>query len=238
MARKHASHRWRWRIAGAALLLAIVGTVGGWWHLHHWRPERSLFPMQGVEIGSEDAGPHGEPVDWKALKAVGADFTYIDASASAFARDPAFSRNLEGARAARLQVGAVHRYDPCQPADRQSANFVTVVPRDPRLLPPAVELERLADDCPIKVTDAAVESELMTFLNQIETHTGKSSLLKIGPEFERRYHIASTLDRNIWLQRDRFQPDYAGRPWSMWTANSALQTNAQDAPVRWLVVQP
>ena len=113
-----------------------------------------------------------------------------------------------------------------------------MVPRDAHLLPPAVELVRLADDCPIKVSDAAVESELMTFLNQIETHTGKPSLLKIGPEFERRYHTARALDRNIWLLRDRFQPDYAGRPWSLWTANTMLQTNAQQAPVRWLAVQP
>lgn len=232
MARKR-GHIWRWRILGALLLVAIIGGIAGWWHLRHWRPERSLFPMQGVEIGSED----GE-VDWKALKAIGADFAYIDASASAFARDPAFSQNLEAARAAGLQVGAVHRYDPCQPADKQSANFVTVVPRDGKLLPPAVELVRLADDCPIRVTDAAVQSELMTFLNQIETHTGKPSLLKLGPAFERRYHVSSRLDRNLWLLRDRFQPEYAGRPWSVWTANSALETTAGDQSVRWLAIQP
>lgn len=232
MARKR-GHLWRWRILGAFLLLAIVGGGAGWWHLRHWRPDRALFPMQGVEIGSEDGD-----ADWKALKTIGADFAYIDASASAFARDPAFGQNLEAARAAGLQVGAVHRYDPCQPADKQSANFVTVVPRDARLLPPAVELVRLADDCPIRVTDAAVQSELMTFLNQIETHTGKPSLLKLGPAFERRYHVSSRLDRNLWLLRDRFQPEYAGRPWSVWTANSALETTAGDQPVRWLAVQP
>ncbi|MBU6268736.1 MAG: glycoside hydrolase family 25 protein [Sphingomonadales bacterium] len=231
--------RWRW--LGALLLVAIVGGIAGWWHLRHWRPERAIFPVQGVEIGSDDsaeAGGDGAGVDWKALKQIGADFAYIDASASAFARDPAFSRNLEEARAAGLLVGAVHRYDPCQPADRQSANFVTIVPRDPKLLPPAIELVRLADDCPIKVNDAAVESELMTFINQIETHTGKPSLLKVGPEFERRYHVAATIDRTLWLMRDRFQPDYANRPWSMWTANSQLQTTAQAEPVRWLVAQP
>lgn len=232
MARKR-GHIWRWRILGALLLVAIVSGIGGWWHLRHWRPDRALFPMQGVEIGGED----GE-VDWKALKAIGADFAYIDTSASAFARDPNFSQNLESARAAGLQIGAVHRYDPCQPADKQSANFVTVVPRDPKLLPPAVELIRLADDCPIPVSDAAVQSELMTFLNQIETHTGKPSLLKLGPAFERRYHVSSRLDRNLWLMRDRFQPEYAGRPWSVWTANAALETAAGDLPVRWLAVQP
>lgn len=229
--RRGSSARLRW--LAALLLVALVGGIAGWWHLRHWTPERGLFPVQGVEIGSAD-----EVVDWTALKAIGADFAYVDASASAFARDPSFAKHLEGARAAKLQVGAVHRYDPCQPAGPQAANFVTVVPRDAKMLPPAVELDRLADDCPVRVSDQAVESELMTFLNQIETHTGKPAILKITRQFEKRYRVATAIDRNLWLVRDRFQPEYAGRPWTMWTANGALATEADDEPVRWVVVQP
>jgi lysozyme len=220
-------------VAAAVLLITLVGGVAGWWNLRHWHPARAAYPMQGVEIGAADG-----VVDWTAFRTIGADFAYVDASASAFGRDPAFSRNLDAARAAGLQVGAVHQYDPCQPADRQAANFVTVVPRDGRMLPPAIDLTRLAEDCPMPVSDAGVESELMTFLNEIETHTGRPSLLKVAPAFEARYHIAERLDRNLWLSRDRFEPDYAGRPWSLWTANSALETAAGEAPVRWLVVQP
>ena len=149
------SSRNRLRLAAAVLLLALLGGAYGWWHMHHWLPSRSAFPVQGVEVGAEDGD-----IDWKAVKAIGADFAYVDASASAFARDPRFSRNLDDARAARLQIGAVHRYDPCQPAERQAANFVTVVPRDAALLPPAVELDRDAGDCPVKVSDAKLESEL------------------------------------------------------------------------------
>lgn len=232
MARKGKS-RWRLRLLGVGLLLALIGGGYAWWDMSHWRPMRAAFAMQGVEIGAEDGA-----VDWKALKAIGADFVYLDASASAFARDPAFVQNFEDARAAKFQVGAVHRYDPCQPAERQSANFVTVVPRDATLLPPAVELDMLADNCPVKVSDAAVQSELMTFLNQIETHTGKATILKVTARFESRYHIAAAIDRNLWLVRDRFQPDYAGRPWMLWTANHALTNEADKEPVRWVVVQP
>jgi lysozyme len=225
--------RWRLRLVGLTLLVGLAATGWGWWHLAGWTPPRAAFPLQGVEVGSEDG-----PVDWVALKAVGADFAYLDASASAFARDPAFVENLEAAKAARLQWGAVHRYDPCQPADKQAANFVTVVPREAAMLPPAVWLDQLADDCPIKVRDAAIESELTTFLNQIETHTGKPSLLKISSAFEARYRIAARVDRNLWLERTRLQPDYAGRPWTLWTANDRLVTPALEGPVRWVVVQP
>lgn len=231
MARRKGSGT-RLRIFGALLLLALLGGGYLWWHLHHWLPDREIYPVQGVEIDAQD----GE-VNWAAIKAIGADFAYVDASASAFARDPEFVRNLEQARAAGLPAGAVHRYDPCQPADKQAANFVTVVPRDPDLLPPAVDLDMLADDCPLKVPDAAVESELMTFLNQIETHTGKPALLKLGPAFESRYGIAAKIDRNLWLVRDRLQPDYAGRPWTLWTANSSLANEVSGQGLRWVVVQ-
>jgi lysozyme len=232
MTRKRSGRR-RLRLLGAVVLLVLLGGGWAWWDMAHWRPSRTAFPLQGVEIGAEDG-----TVDWKALKAIGADFAYVDASASAFARDPAFVKNLEEARAAGLQAGALHRYDPCQPAESQAANFVTVVPRDAKLLPPAVELDLLADECPVKVSDAAVESELMTFLNQIETHTGKATVLKLSKRFEARYHIAAAIDRNLWLERDRFQPDYAGRPWMLWTANHALANQADRGSVRWVVVQP
>jgi lysozyme len=232
MARRR-SGRTQLRLLGAVVLIALIGGSYGWWHLHHWRPERAIYRVQGVEIGAED----GE-VDWPAIKAIGADFAYVDASASAFARDPSFVKNLDAARAAKLQIGALHRYDPCQPADKQAANFVTVVPRDAAMLPPAVELDRLGDDCPVKVRDAAIESELTTFLNQVETHTGKPALLKLTDRFESRYHIAGAIDRNLWLVRNRFQPDYAGRPWTLWTANEALANEADGVNLRWVVVQP
>ncbi len=232
MARRKGGSRWRLRFAALALLLAMAVAVAVWWHLKGWTPSRTAFRDQGVEVNAADGN-----IDWIALKAIGADFAYIDASASAFARDSAFGKNMEGARAAKLQVGAVHIYDPCQPADRQAANFVTNVPRDAKLLPPAVELDRLADDCPVKVSDAAVESELITFLNQVETHTGKKALLKVTARFESRYHLASAIDRNLWLVRERFEPDYAGRPWTMWTASTRLETQADDQPLRWVVVQ-
>ena len=223
--------RLRW--PAAIVFVLLVAGLFGWWRLIHWTPSREAFPMQGVLVEAGDGN-----VDFRALRAVGADFAYIEASEGADSRDPDFIRYFAAARAAGLQVGAVHDYDPCITADRQSANFVTVVARDPALLPPAIALERTAQDCPKRVSEAAVESELMTFLNQVETHTGKPALLKLSERFEKRYALAAAIDRNLWLVGDRFQPEYAGRPWTLWTANSALANEAGAAPVRWVVVQP
>src|SRR5690606_30947249 len=106
-----------------------------WWQAQHWRPEPSAFPVQGVVIGNRDGR-----ADFRALRATGASFAYVEASEGARGRDPAFSRNLRAVRESGLSYGAVHTYDPCEPAERQSANFMTIVPRDAGPLPPAIAL--------------------------------------------------------------------------------------------------
>ena len=121
MARKTSS-RWRLRLIAAIILLGVIAGIWGWWTMQHWRPNKLEFPMQGVEVSSENGA-----VDFRVLKAIGANFAYLDASASAFARDPDFVKNLEEARAAKLRVGAVHHYDPCQPAESQAADRKSVV---------------------------------------------------------------------------------------------------------------
>jgi lysozyme len=229
MGRKRA-FPWRRRFAALLLLAVLIGGSWAWWHGQHWRPAAEDYPAQGVLLGSRDG-----TVNFRAFAAIGAQFVYLEASDGAAARDAAFARNLRAVRDSGLSYGAVHRYDPCVPADRQAANFITTVPRDGGLLPPAIALDKLAEDCPNSVSEAAVESELTTFLNQIEGHAGQPAMLKLSPAFEERYGIAARLERNLWLERDWFEPDYAGRPWTLWTANSAYRNEASEG---WVVLQP
>ena len=202
----------------------------GWWHLRHWTPDSAEFPDQGAEVSAADGA-----VSFPALKALGARFVYLDASDGAKGRDPRFAGNLAAAREAGLKVGAVHRFDPCVPADGQSANFVVLVPRGRDLLPPAIALDGTADEC--GVGEAMVESELMTLINQIEAHAGRPAILQVSRGFERRYALASRIERNLWVSGTWMRPGYAGRPWLMWTANRALATPAAEQPLRWVVVR-
>lgn len=229
---KAAAQRRRWLIA-LTLLAAAAGGVAVWWKLTRWRPPITEFPVQGAWLpgGADTIRP-------AALKAIGARFVYLPATRGADRHDRGFSLALAEAQAAGLTAGAVHLYDPCEPADTQSANFVTVVPRDETLLPPAVALSATGEDCPRPVLGARVESELVTFLNQIEMHAGKSAILMLSPEFEERYGIGWRSDRSLWLTRDWLQPDYAGRPWGLWTANRRFRNDAASQPFGWVVAQP
>ena len=224
---------WRWRVVAALALVAIGGGLWLWYYARHWRPDEARYPEQGTLIGDGDGA-----VRFDVLKGLGAQFVYLEASEGAKGKETRFSDNLLAARAAGLQVGAVHVFDPCQRAGGQSTNFVTEVPRDPKLLPPAVILSGNTDYCPERVSEAAVQSELMTFVNQIEAHAGKPVILAPTRAFEARFHVAVRLDRNLWLSRDFFPPTYGGRPWVLWTANGAFQTPAASDPLRWVVVHP
>lgn len=231
--KKSARRSWRMYLAAFALLAALLAAAWYWWDIQQFAPDEASYPEQGVEVSERN-----RLVGFDTVRALGGSFAYLEASTGARGQDAQFGRNLAAARRAGLMAGALHRFDPCIGADAQSANFVTMVPRDAALLPPAIALEVTADGCPEKVSDAAVESELLTFINQVEMHTGKPVILKLSEEFEARYGIAAQIERDLWLMRDRFLPRYAGRPWLLWSANSARQTEASDEPVEWVVVQP
>ena len=215
------------------LVLAAAGLAYAWHRAREWRPDETLWPDQGALVGATDG-----PVDFATLRGLGAGFVYLEASTGDTGKDARFSQNLDRARAAGLQVGAVHTFDPCLRADGQSANFLTMVPRDGDLLPPAIRMTHDASQCPAKVRDAAVQSELVTLVNQIEMHAGAPVVLAPSQAFEQRYGVTGRLERALWLERDQLEPDYGARPWRMWTANSAYSTAAADRPLRWVVVRP
>lgn len=219
-------------MAAALLLLALIAAGFAWWKARTWLPDRADYPVQGAWLSDDDGA-----VDWRLLRAAGADFAYLTASEGVAMRDGAFAEGIEAARGRGMQVGAVHVYDLCAPAGAQAANFVTVVPRDPELLPPAIALDIDSRTCPEAPGEAQMQSELTTFLNQVEKHAEKPVILMVSRGLEQRYHLAAVIDRNIWVSQDFIAPGYAGRPWVMWTATARLRLKAAPGPIRWVVVQ-
>ena len=201
-----------------------------------WQPDEALYPEQGAVIESGASG-----TKFETLKALGGDFAYLALAPVGGAPDPGFAARLKAAERAGLKVGVVFPFDPCLRADPQSARFTRMVPRSAglRLLSDndRFAIEKLADDCEPAVSDAAVESELLTLVNQIEMHSGKPAILKLGEDFQARHGTARSLSRDLWLMRDRARPDYAGRPWLLWSANSQLVSEASPEPIEWAVVQ-
>ena len=222
----------RRRLMAALLLVALIAAGFAWWKARTWQPDRKEYPVQGAWLSDDDGA-----VDWRLLRGAGADFVYLTASEGTGTRDTAFGAAVEAARGRGMQVGAVHVYDLCAPAEAQAANFVTVVPRDKDMLPPAIALDIDSRTCPVVPGEAQMQSELTTFLNQVEKHAEKRVILMVSSGLGSQFHLAAVIDRNIWVLQDFIEPGYAGRPGVMWTANSRLRLNATSGPIRWVVVQ-
>lgn len=214
-------------ILGLALLAFLT-----WRLVTGWTPSRQEYPVQGVSLSAANGA-----VDWHILKATGVDFAYVRATDGVGRRDRRFAENLAGAERVGLRHGAVHHYDLCRSAADQATLFITTVPRAADVLPNVVELD-FHGKCKARPGREIILSEISTFLNQIESHSGKPAILKLAPDFEAQYQLAEAVDRTIWLERDYLLPDYAARPWVMWTASHQHRIRGLSGPVDWVVVRP
>jgi lysozyme len=219
-----------WQAGAFVVLAAIVYSGWLWIDMQSWRPDEATYPEQGAFIASDV-----EDVRFETLKAIGAQFVYLELNDVGANPDPAFGARLEAAQAAGLKVGVALKFDPCLRADQHSGRFTRMVPRDADLLPPALALVQVPRRC--RIFEAQVTSEVLTLVNQIERHAGKPVILKLSEGFEGKYRLARRLERDLWLVRDRARPRYAGRPWLLWSANSQLETPASAQGLEWVVVQ-
>lgn len=213
----------------------MAGALGAalWIYACGWGPSRDHYPVQGITISAANGA-----VEWGTVAANGADFAYIRAVAAGGAvRDPNFAGNWRGARMAGLRYGALLEYDACRRPAEQATHFMTTVPRDNAALPPVIRLA-FPRHCGARPGRDLLLSELNTLINLVEGHAGKPVVLNVTEEFDAAYDIGSGINRTLWLDGNFFPPDYASRPWVMWTANAMRHIDGIEGPVRWDVVAP
>lgn len=218
----------RW---GAVALAIALAAIAVWSYITGWAPSRDEYPVQGIVVSERNGSPQ-----WAELGATGVDFAYITAVEGARGRDSQFQANLAAVQEAGIRFGALHHFDICRLASDQATMFLTSVPRNDRALPPAVQLD-FSETCKGRPNRALILSELATFLNQIEAHSGTPAILLLTKEFEEEYQVSKSIDRTVWLEGDWFLPDYSARPWVMWTANQQRRVSGIDGQVRWVVVR-
>lgn len=220
------------RLLAGGLLCLVLVAAALWWAAGRWGPSRDNYPVQGMAVSADNGD-----IDWLTLRSGGADFVYIQATAGDRERDAAFAANWAGARSIGLRYGAIHRFSLCRPASEQARLFIASVPRDNAALPPVVALDFDAG-CPARPNRGVVLSELNTFLNEIEAHSGKPAVLRISARYDKAYDVSGGVNRTVWLVANFFAPDYAAHPWVMWTANDWRQVKGADGRVGWTVVRP
>ncbi|WP_414712592.1 GH25 family lysozyme [Sphingobium sp.] len=216
--------------AGLAVIAALALTL--WLYARGWAPSREQYPVQGVAITSDNG-----TVEWGTLAAQGADFAYIRAADGAGRRDAAFAANWRGVRAAGMRYGALIDFSLCRQPSDQATAFMTTVPRDNAALPPVIRLS-FEPGCKARPGRDQLLSDLNTLINLVEGQAGKPALLNLTEDFDKAYDIGSGINRTLWLDDNFMPPDYATRPWVMWTASDMRHIDGVDGPVRWNVVAP
>lgn len=118
-------------------LLAVLGVL-------RWRG-LLLLPQEANpdqwEVFGVDVSVYQGTVDWPLLAEQGVDFAFIKATEGSSLQDRCFSGNWQGAAQAGIRAGAYHFLSYDSPGDTQAANFISLVPPTPGMLPPVVDIE-------------------------------------------------------------------------------------------------
>jgi lysozyme len=219
------------RIMFALAALAIAAVLL-WVFAMRWTPSRATYPLQGIDVSAAQ----GE-IDWRKVRADGADFAYVKASEGTDVRDPQFAQNWQTAREAGVRRGASHSFTLCRLARDQATNFIATVPREANMLPAALNLG-FDDTCPARPDRKVLLTEIALFIEMVEAHTGKAMIIYMTKDFEDAYQISSAVDRSLWLRQLFFAPNYGSHPWVIWQASNQRRIDGVNGPVNWNVVQP
>lgn len=218
-----------------AIAVAVAGLAvcfSAWVGAGRWAPSSATYRLQGIDLGERPGR-----LEWGSVRAAGADFAYLTATAGTARRDPDFEANWQALPEAGLRRGAVHLYSLCEDGAAQADAFNATVPRTADALPPALDIA-IRDGCEPPAPGPAVGQGIRRFAARVEAHLGKPVVLRLSRGVEKRYALSTVLVRPLWLEGSFLRPGYASRPWRLWRANSWRRIDGVEGPVNWNVVAP
>ncbi|MCX5789076.1 MAG: GH25 family lysozyme [Elusimicrobia bacterium] len=190
-------------------------------HDHHPKPrpayhppDVSSYPVRGIDVSH-----YQDVIDWDKVKTAGLSFVYIKATDGDDIQDDQFKRNWEGATRAGLLKGAYHFYDFCTDPEPQFANLLKVLPKEPGMLPPFIDLERSVE---CKPKDMPTKEEFLqdfaVFVDAVRKAYGMKPILYLEPAIYHKYLEGIAEDYVIWFpDPDDNAPDVpSGLTWTFW----------------------
>ncbi|WP_428524796.1 glycoside hydrolase family 25 protein [Roseibium sp.] len=187
----------------------VISIAGAAFFFMNWEPDRDDFPVRGIDVSH-----HQGDIDWVKVARDDVAFAYIKASEGDDFRDRAFAGNWQAARAAGLPTGAYHFFSLCKDGASQARNFLAVLPDEPDMLAPVVDLE-FEGNCARRPTTDEVLREISAFVAAVEPITGKQVIFYAPEEFYRTYLKGNGLNRRLWVRSIWHAPAYSS-DWVLW----------------------
>lgn len=196
----------------------------GWiWFVY---PSRSAYPIRGIDVSN-----HQGKIDWEKVPQSEVSFVFIKASEGGDFKDKSFSYNWKQAKTNGFAVGAYHFFTLCKSGKEQAENFISTVPKETDSLPPVVDLE-FVGNCKERPPMENVALEIRDFLNRVDSHYGKKTILYLTYEFIDRYIGEDFQDHPVWI-RDIFKhPNtFSDQRWILWQYHSRARLPGISGPV-------
>ncbi|MCU0345058.1 MAG: glycoside hydrolase family 25 protein [Ignavibacterium sp.] len=190
------------------LLLAYLLYIG---QIRFNYPDKEEFPVVGIDISH-----HQGEIRWEELRTENISFVIIKATEGGDYIDPQFKTNWTKSKAEGYKTGAYHFYRVCKDGKEQAKNFIETVPNEPDNLPPTIDLE-FVGNCTTDKTDDQIIREVSEFLDILENHYKRRTIIYATQEFYDQYLTDKFKDNPIWI-RDIFKrPKLSDkREWLIW----------------------
>ena len=173
------------------------------------------YPIHGIDVSRYQG-----QINWQQTKRGGVAFAFIKATEGGDHLDKNFRANWYGAGKAGIPRAAYHFFYFCRPAYQQANWFKRKVPKDPKALPPVLDVEwnNSSKTCKTRPSPAKVRSEMKVFLNMMERHYGKKPLIYTTVDFYKDNNLASFTGYEYWLRSVADHPSqvYPNQRWTFW----------------------
>jgi Lyzozyme M1 (1,4-beta-N-acetylmuramidase) len=175
-------------------------------------PSVRVYPVRGVDISSYQGN-----IDWPVLSKQGVDFAFIKATEGSSSQDKQFQYNWVNANQAKLKVGAYHFFSFDSSGTTQADNFIHIVPKQAKSLPPVVDIELYGEKGKKPPDKAKTNEALDELLDKLETYYGKKPIIYATEKSYDLYIKGGYADYPIWI-RDVFRSPLLldQREWTFW----------------------
>lgn len=211
-------------LGGLILGVMVVCYLYGYLHFNY--PDRSAFPMKGIDISH-----HQGQIDWERLQHEELAFVYIKATEGGDFQDPAFIRNWNDSRRAGFTRGAYHFFTFCKEGKQQALNFIQMVPQESFTLPPMIDFE-YAGNCKARPPKDLLLNELRSYIAEIESVYKKSPIVYTTYQAYEDYLQGEIADYHLWIRNIFGAPTLKdGKAWTFWQYADNGRLNGIKGPV-------
>jgi len=175
-------------------------------------PSKTEFPVRGADVSAYQG-----VIDWTVLSKQGIQFAYVKATEGSSFVDERFGTNFENAQKTDLLIGAYHFFSYDSSGLTQAENFISVVPRIEKMLPPVVDIEFYGDKEKNPLSKTDTQAILAVLLNKLENHYGIRPIIYVTQKSYELYIKGSYQDYSIWIRDVFLKPDLGDhREWTFW----------------------